>query len=174
MHQSTPGASRPAVELAVPAAFDGAAPVTLVYDAASGQPEHAALWSPANDTGLVFRCGHARYEAVRDIMLHLDANGDRCLDRAEMTGVFERCLTWYERAGMRLGSMLGVVETPDTAITDCDVRGNDERVCLEDVLATQTDCERYAAGELLAHTCLCTCTALNDLYRYVFERLPCE
>lgn len=140
---------------------------TLVFDNGS-----VPLWSVMNDTGVIFRCAKSRYLTVKDVLLHLDTNNDRCLDNGELTTAFTQCLSWYERAGMTLGHAFGAVETPETTMAACDIN-LDGRICIDDVLMTQQTCEKYAAGAQFTSTCLCNCESINQLYHYVLHREPC-
>ena len=134
--------------------------------------ESVPLWYAARDTGVIFHCAHRRYETVRDVLIYLDENGDRCLDLPEMTLAFSDCLSWYERVGMRFGRLLGVVETPETTLAACDTNG-DGRLCIDDLRATQAVCEQYSAGIQFPSTCLCNCESMAQLYHYVLRREPC-
>ena len=134
------------------------------------------LWSSANDTGRALGCRHTRAEMAQTVITQLDVNGDECIDMDEMHDAFGACLAWYERAAMSVGSVIGSIETPETTMDACD-RNGDRRMCIEDVLRTQHECEAYSVDDFRAgrskNTCLCTCSSMDELYKFVLDRYPC-
>lgn len=128
------------------------------------------LWSFDEDVGARLSCTHRRADVLVAALRYLDTNDDACVDLDEMRFAFERCLTWYERLGMRLGHIFGVVQTPESTMDDCD-RNDDRRMCVEDVLATNAECAADAAP--VAQRCMCTCQPIDQMFSYVFDREPC-
>jgi len=134
------------------------------------------LWLASDDTGIALGCRHSRVELVQATLYALDANADGCVDLTEMRNSFASCLSWYERIGMRVGSVVGSIQTPESTMMRCD-RNADDRMCIDDVLVTQRECQSYTLDELRSGTtknsCLCTCSAMDKLYKFILDRQPC-
>jgi len=157
---------------------------TLVASIGAARPEQLVfksgrtvdLWSSANDTGRALGCRHTRAEMAQAAIGQIDVNGDECIDMGEMRAAFASCLSWYERGAMSIGSIIGSVETPESTMDACD-RTGDRRMCIEDVLRTQHECEAYSIDDFRAgrskNTCLCTCSSMDQLYKFVLDRYPC-
>ena len=135
------------------------------------------LWPTAEDTGHQLQCRHSRAAMVQRVVEQIDSNGDGCVDLDEMSRAFDSCLSWWERMAMRAGSLIGQIETPESTMATCD-RNADKRMCLDDLLITQRECASYSHDDLAAGrtkaTCLCTCSSMDDLYKFVLDRHPCE
>jgi len=135
-----------------------------------------ALWRHDRDQGVRFKCAHTRRDLAQDALRWLDTNADNTIDDAELHVPFDRCLGWTERMALRLGTTFGVAGDAATVMRLCDVDG-DGRIGLADFVTTSDACWTHTDAELLdSHThttCLCTCTSIDQLYDFIFNREPC-
>jgi len=141
---------------------------------ANGTSVH--LWADSEDSGHALRCKHSRAAMAQDALTKLDADGDGCVDLDEMQAAFSNCLSWVESIGMRVGSIFGSVQTPESTMARCD-RTGDSRMCLTDLIETQHECRQYSVDDLRAgrtnNTCMCDCSSIDQLYKFILSREPC-
>jgi hypothetical protein len=126
------------------------------------------LWPIELDVGHRLKCTHRRVDMLRKTLYYLDTDGDGCVDGPEMHTAFGLCLSWYERLGMRLGSIVGSIQTPETTMRDCD-RNGDARMCVEDVVRTNYEC----GNSTVEHHCMCSCQPIDQMFEFILSREPC-